>query len=163
GHVRHDQGDTAGRTAAWQRAADLGHPQAAFSLGIISLRQGEQDSYAKWMRRAGEEFGDRRAASNLAEICEQRGDQDEAPFWRDLPAGLSAYSPQFEAFGSEGSAAAIHRQDMLNEALGDGYVHFDLGERTMTVDGNTYHGVTLLGSFSHESRTWLWAWANEHY
>lgn len=162
GHVRHDQGEPVGRVAAWRRAADLGHPKAAYSLGVIFRQQGDQDEAATWLRRAVEEFGHEQAAGMLADICERRGDRDEARFWRDLPSGLSAYSPRFEAFGSEGSAAAIHRQDLLNEALGDGHVDFDLGARTLTVGGNTYHGVTLLGSFSHESRSWLWAWANEH-
>jgi TPR repeat protein len=163
GHVRHDQGDLAAQVAAWQRAADLGHPKAAYSLGVMFRRQGDQDQAATWLRRSVEEFGHRQAAGMLAGICERRGDRDEARFWRDLPSGLGAYSPRFEAFGGEGAAAAIHRQDVLNEALGDGDVHFDLGARTMTVDGVTYPGVTLLGSFSHESRSWLWAWANEHY
>ncbi|MDN3357733.1 tetratricopeptide repeat protein [Actinomadura sp. DC4] len=163
GHVRQDQGDTAAQAAAWRRAADLGHPKAACSLGIMFQRQGDQDEAAAWLRRSVEEFGNQRAAGLLADICERRGDRGEARFWRDLPYGLGAYSPRFEAFASEGAAAAIHRQDVLNKALGDGHVRFDIGERTMTVDGETYGGVTLLGSFAHESRSWLWAWANEHY
>ncbi len=163
GHVRHDQGDPVAQAAAWERAAELGHPKAAYSLGRMFRRQGDENSAATWLRRSVEDFGHREAAGILAGICERRGDVDEARFWRDLPFGLSAYSPRFEAFGGEGSAAAIHRQDVLNETLGDGYVRFDLGARTLTVNGDTYHGVTLLGSFSHESRSWLWAWANEHY
>lgn len=82
----------------------------------------------------------------------------------ERPAGLSAYSPQFETFGCEGSAAAIHRQEILIDALGDGHVHFDMNQGTMTVgDERTFHGVTLLGSFSHLSRTWLWLWDNPHF
>jgi TPR repeat protein len=163
GHVQHDQGDLAGQTAAWQRAADLRHPKAAYSLGVMFRKQGDQNSAATWLRRAVEDFGHRQAADALADICERRGDRDEARFWRDLPYGLGAYSPRFEAFGGASSAAAIHRQDVLNKALGDGYVNFDVSARTMTVDGVTYNGVTLLGSYSHESRSWLWTWANEHW
>jgi len=163
GHVRHDQGDPAAQVTAWQRAAELGHPKAAYGLGAMFRQQGDQDRAAAWLRRSVEEFGHQKATEMLADVCERRGDPDEARFWRDLPYGLGAYSPRFEAFGSAGSAAAIHRQDVLNEAVGDGQVHFDLGERTMTVDDATYQGVTLLGSFSHESRSWLWAWANENY
>jgi hypothetical protein len=74
------------------------------------------------------------------------------------------YSPEFEAFGSEGSAAAIHRQEVLIDALGDGHVHFDMREGIMTVgDERVFHGATLLGSFSHLSRTWLWLWENPHF
>ena len=163
GHVRLDQGDPAAQAAAWQRAAELGHPKAAWGLGNLLDRQGDQEAAAPWLRKAVEEFGHERAAGVLAGICERRGDLGEARFWRDLPFGLGAYSPRFEAFGGQGSAAAIHRQDVLNKALGDGYVDFDLAARTMTTGGTTYQGVTLLGSFSHESRSWLWAWANKHY
>ncbi len=163
GHVRHDQGDPAAQAAAWQRAAELGHPKAAYGLGVMLRRQGDQDSAVAWLRRAVEEFGHRKASGELAAICDQRGDKAEARFWRDLTFGLGAYSPRFEVFGAERAAAAIHRQDVLTEALGGGDVRFDLSARTMTVDGTTYQGVTLLGSFSHESRSWLWAWANQHH
>ncbi|WP_329251252.1 tetratricopeptide repeat protein [Actinoallomurus sp. NBC_01490] len=163
GHVRRDQGDTEAQVAAWRRAADLGEPKAAYSLAVEFRRQGDQESAATWLRRAVEEFGDATAAGVLAESYEGRGDRDLAMFWRNVPYGLGAYSPRFEAFASEGSVAAIHRQDVLGEALGDGDVSFDVDERTLTTGGRTYHGVTLLGSFSHLDRTWLWAWANQHY
>jgi hypothetical protein len=82
----------------------------------------------------------------------------------EQPARLSVYSPEFEAFGGEGSAAAIHRQEVLIDALGDGDVHFDMDVGTMTVgDERTFHGGTLLGSFSHLSGTWLWLWENPHF
>lgn len=163
GWVRHDQGDPAAQAKAWQRAADLRHPKAAYSLGVMFMRRGDEESAVTWLRRAVEEFGHAEAAGLLAEHHERRGDQARARFWRELPHGLGAYSPQFEAFASEGSAAAIHRQDVLSEALGDGHVHVDIDERTMTTGGRTYHGLTLLGSFSHLDRSWLWAWANENY
>ncbi|WP_329251249.1 sel1 repeat family protein [Actinoallomurus sp. NBC_01490] len=163
GHVRRDQGDEAAMVKAWQRAADLKHPKAAYSLGLIFRQQGDKESAVVWLRRAVEDFAHTGAAGKLADIYERDGDRDRARFWRDVPYGLGAYSPEFEAFASEGSVAAIHRQDVLGEALGDGDVSFDVDERTLTTGGRTYHGVTLLGSFSHLDRSWLWAWANDHY
>ena len=160
GHVRKDQGDADAQVAAWRRAADLGHPKAAHGLGIVFRQRGDEESAAAWLRRAVEDFGHGRSASTLADSCERRGDHGQARFWRDLPSGIGAYSPAFEAWASEGAAAAIHRQDVLNEALGGGEVHVDLDERTLTTGGRTYHGVTLLGSFSHLDESWLWAWAN---
>jgi hypothetical protein len=78
--------------------------------------------------------------------------------------GPRVYSPSFEAFGCEGSAAAIHRQEVLIEALGDGHVEFDMGQGAMTVGGErTFQGTTLLGSFSHLSQTWLWLWENSEF
>jgi TPR repeat protein len=163
GHVRRDQGDEAAMVAAWQLAAELGHPKAAYSLGVVFGRRGDARSAAVWLRRAVEEFGNTKAAGQLADIHERAGDTDQARFWRDLPYGLGAYSPRFEAFAGEGSAVAIHRQDVLTAALGDDDVHVDVDERTLTTGGRTYHGVTLLGSFSHLDQSWLWAWANQHY
>ncbi|MGI5233123.1 SEL1-like repeat protein [Actinoallomurus sp. CA-142502] len=163
GHVRRDQGDEAAMAAAWERAAELRHPKAAHSLGVVFKRRADWESSAKWFRRAVEDFGHRGAADALADFCERNGDQDQARFWRDLTDGLGAYSPAFEAFASEGSAAAIHRQDVLNAALEGDHVDFNVDERTLTTGGRTYHGVTLLGSFSHLDQSWLWSWANQHY
>ncbi|GLY89226.1 SEL1-like repeat protein [Actinoallomurus iriomotensis] len=163
GHVRRDQGDEAAMAAAWERAAELRHPKAAHSLGVVFKRRADWESSAKWFRRAVEDFGHRGAADALADFCERNGDQGQARFWRDLPYGLGAYSPAFEAFAGEGSAAAIHRQDVLNAALEGDHVNFNVDERTLTTGGRTYHGVTLLGSFSHLDQSWLWSWANQHY
>ncbi|MFB9838509.1 SEL1-like repeat protein [Actinoallomurus acaciae] len=163
GHVRSDQGDEAAMVTAWQRAAELGHPKAAYSLGLMFGQRGDRESAAVWLRRAVEDLGHTAAAGKLADIYEGDGDRDQAKFWRDLPYGLGAHSPGFEAFAAEGAAAAIHRQDVLNATLGEGEVHFDTDERTLTAGGRTYHGVTLLGSFSHLDRSWLWSWANEHF
>lgn len=76
---------------------------------------------------------------------------------------MSAYSPAFEAFAAECSAAAIHRQDVLNDFLGTAIRRFNLRERTLTGEDFTSGGVTSLGSFSHLSQTWLWTWDNPHY
>ncbi|MFC5753759.1 DUF6882 domain-containing protein [Actinomadura rugatobispora] len=83
---------------------------------------------------------------------------------RGRPTRGGVHSPEFEAFGCEGSAAAIHRQEILIDALGDGHVQFDMHDGVMTVGGDrTFHGTTLLGSFSHLPRTWLWLWENPHF
>jgi TPR repeat protein len=163
GHVRLDQGDMAAQAAAWQRAADLKHPKAAYSLGVMFKRKGDEESAVTWLRRSVEEFGDTAAADMLADLHERHGDRDQARFWREFPRGLSAYSPQFEAFASEASAAAIHRQDLLNKMQRDGNVQFNIDERTLTTGGRAYHGITFLGSFSHLDQSWMWAWANKQF
>jgi tetratricopeptide (TPR) repeat protein len=163
GHVRGDQGDTDAQLETWQRAVDLGHPRAAHGLGLVLLRRGEHDAGIAWLRRAAAEFGDEAAADRLAGILDHRGERDEANFWRELPRGLRAYSPRFEAFASEGSAAAIHRQHVLDDALGAGDVRFNLDDRTWTANGRVCHGLTSLGTFSHLTRSWLWAWHNEDF
>ncbi|WP_141583056.1 tetratricopeptide repeat protein [Actinomadura sp. WMMA1423] len=163
GFVRQDRGDPAGRDEAWRRAADLGHPKAAFGLGAQSEKAGDEDAAIGWFRRSVLEAGVEQAARRLGDIYRRRGDGRSARFWTEFLSGLSGYSPEFEAFAAAGSAAAIQRQDLLNAAVGDGHIAFDVDERTLTSGGRTFHGMTFLGSFSHVSDTWLWAWANPHY
>ncbi|WP_433473438.1 tetratricopeptide repeat protein [Spirillospora sp. CA-142024] len=163
GFVRQDQGDPAGKIEAWRRAADLGHPKAAFCLGLHYGESGDEDAAIVWFRRSAQETGQDKAAHNLSGIYRRRGDERSARFWSEFSTGLSGYSPEFEAFASAGSAAAIQQQDVLNDALGDGYISFDVDGRTLDSGGRTFHGMTFLGSFSHVSQTWLWAWDNPHY
>jgi hypothetical protein len=72
----------------------------------------------------------------------------------------TAFSPQFQAFAADCSAAAIQQQDLLNTFLGDESRHLDLRGRTLGGGGLTLSGVTGLGSFSHVSQSWLWLWDN---
>ncbi|MFB4318311.1 DUF6882 domain-containing protein [Actinomadura sp. 21ATH] len=75
----------------------------------------------------------------------------------------NAYSPAFDAFGAEISAAAIQRQDVLRTFLGTERRTPDLETRTLTGGGTTVGGLTRLGSFSHLTQTWLWSWANPNF
>ncbi|MFI0366752.1 DUF6882 domain-containing protein [Actinomadura sp. 1N219] len=76
------------------------------------------------------------------------------------PDGPTFYSPEFQAFASEGSAAAIQQQDVFNDAFALDYVEWNPEEATMTLDGRVLRGLTVLGSFSNLSQTWLWTWDN---
>ncbi|MEU4821054.1 tetratricopeptide repeat protein [Actinomadura citrea] len=163
GFVRQDKGDPVGQIRSWRQAADLGHPKAAYCLGAHFEKAGDEDAAIGWFRRSVQEAGVEQAARKLGDLYRRRGDERGARFWSEFLGGLSVYSPEFEAFASAGSAAAIQRQDVLNAAVGDGDIAFDVDERTLTAGGRTFHGMTFLGSFSHLSDTWLWAWANPHY
>ncbi|WP_160161062.1 tetratricopeptide repeat protein [Actinomadura sp. K4S16] len=163
GFVRQDRGDAAGQLQAWRQSADLGYHKAAFCLGDHFQKAGDEDAAIGWFRRSVQEAGVEHAARRLGDIYRGRGDERSARFWSEFVSGLSCYSPEFEAFAAAGSAAAIQRQDVLNAAVGDGDIAFDLDARTLTSGGRTFHGVTFLGSFSHVSDTWLWAWANPNY
>ncbi|NDU76541.1 tetratricopeptide repeat protein [Actinomadura sp. DSM 109109] len=163
GFVRQNRGDTAGQVEAWRRAAGLGHPKAAYCLGAHFEQAGDEEAAIGWFRTSVQEAGAEHAARRLGDLYRRRGDQRGARFWSEFLSGLSAYSPEFEAFAAAGSAAAIQRQNLLNEVVGDAYIAFDVDARTLTAGDRTFHGMTFLGSFSHLSDTWLWAWANPHY
>jgi Family of unknown function (DUF6882) len=72
----------------------------------------------------------------------------------------SDFSPIFQAFAADCTAAAIQQQDLINEFLGTHHRNLDLSARTLTGNGLVLSGVTGLGSFSHLSQTWLWMWEN---
>ncbi|WP_067811314.1 tetratricopeptide repeat protein [Actinomadura kijaniata] len=160
GFVCADRGDTGGMLASWRRAAELGHPRAAGALGDHHANGGDLDTAVTWFRRAVYEAGDEAAARRLDELYRAHGDERRAAYWRDFLAGPGAHSPEFEALASWVAAAAFDRQEQVNDLLTGGLA-IDLDARTLTCDGRAYGGVTLLGSFSHLSRTWLWSWANE--
>lgn len=70
------------------------------------------------------------------------------------------FSAQFAAFAADFAAAAIQRQEALESFLPQGAWEVDLEERTLVLGNETLYGVTLLGTFAHSDRTWLWGWAN---
>ena len=70
------------------------------------------------------------------------------------------FSPEFQAYGGWVAAAAIHQQDLFNDAIGDGDLFADLTARTLSGERVALGGVSLLGSLSHLDNTWLWGWAN---
>jgi hypothetical protein len=72
----------------------------------------------------------------------------------------ATFSPAFQAFAADCSAAAMQQQDLFNRFLGAEHRNADLRARTLTGGGLTLGGVTGLGSFSHVSLTWLWMWDN---
>jgi len=70
------------------------------------------------------------------------------------------FSGPFQKFGATVAAAAIQQQDLFNATLGPADRWADLAKRTLTGADGVLEGVSLLGSFSHLTQTWLWGWAN---
>ncbi|MFY1680671.1 tetratricopeptide repeat protein [Micromonospora sp. WMMD730] len=66
---------------AWRTAADIGHSEAMFNLGVLLARGGDSREEAEqWFRRAAD-TGHTDAMSNLGVLLEQRGSQAEAEQW----------------------------------------------------------------------------------
>ncbi|MVU75747.1 hypothetical protein GPX89_00635 [Nocardia sp. ET3-3] len=160
----HDDGGRGDQEAAalwYTRAAERGNSGAAFNLGFVRGDQGDVAGMLDaWRRAAG--FGHPKAGHALAEHYRRQGAAAQARYWSEFADGPSVFSPEFEAFGGWGAAAAIHKQDLLNDALGDGYLRYDLTARTLTTDTDSYGGLTMLGSFSNLDQSWLWAWDNPY-
>lgn len=59
------------------------------------------------------------------------------------------------------AAVALEKQIDLYEVIGDSAWNFDMKSGTITFGKEFVFPVQVLGTFSHSSETWLWAWANE--
>ncbi|MFI0446782.1 DUF6882 domain-containing protein [Actinomadura sp. 6N118] len=160
GFVWQDRGEPDKRLEAWQRAADLKHPNAANAIADAHLSQQNVDEGVTWLRRAVLEVGNAKAARRLRDIYANAGGHRMARFWGEFPDGPTFYSPEFQAYASGIAAVRIHQQDVFNDAFTHDYIEWDPEEATVTLDGRTLRGLTVLGSFSNLSQTWLWAWDN---
>ncbi len=58
------------------------------------------------------------------------------------------------------AALAYDKQTDLYELIGDNSWNADLNAGTITFGPQLVFPVQVLGTFSHASETWLWAWAN---
>jgi TPR repeat protein len=160
GFVWQDRGEPDKQMEAWRRAADLQHPNAAHAIADVHLSQKNVDEGVTWLRRAVLEVGNKKAARKLGDIYTRSGWPRMARFWSEFPDGPTFYSPEFQAFASEVAAAKIHQQDVFNESVTFDHIAWDPAEATVTLGGRTLQGLTILGSFSNLSQTWLWTWDN---
>lgn len=59
------------------------------------------------------------------------------------------------------SAIAMEKQFNLSDVIGNNNWNADIVKGEISFGENLVFPMQLLGSFSHSSNTWLWAWANE--
>jgi len=59
------------------------------------------------------------------------------------------------------AALAFDKQNDVYEVIGDNSWNVDMMAGTISFGPPLVFPMQLLGSFSHSSETWLWAWANE--
>lgn len=61
-----------------------------------------------------------------------------------------------ERFGGN----ALDKQIDLSEVIGDNNWNVDMTKEEISFGQNIVFPIQVLGTFSHSSETWLWAWAN---
>ncbi len=88
GGVLANKGDFAGAEAAYRRAAEHGHADAASNLGVLLEQRGELKA-AEAAYRDADQQGAAAGALNLAGLLADRGDLDaaEAAYWRAAARG----------------------------------------------------------------------------
>jgi hypothetical protein len=58
------------------------------------------------------------------------------------------------------AAIAFDKQNDLYEVIGDNSWNADMNTGTISFGPELVFPIQVLGTFSHSSETWLWAWAN---
>lgn len=58
------------------------------------------------------------------------------------------------------AALAYDKQNDLHEVIGDNSWNADMDTGTISFGPELVFPMQILGTFSHSSETWLWAWAN---
>lgn len=86
---------------------------------------------------------------------EEEHQKDTAP---QTAAQASGKTEQelLEQYGGIG----LDRQRNLYEVIGDNSWNADLTKGEISFGGHLAFPIQVLGTFSHSSQTWLWAWAN---
>lgn len=70
---------------------------------------------------------------------------------------IKNYDTLFEKNGGIG----LEKQFSLSEVIGDRNWQMDIDTRTLIFGGDITMDMEILGSYSYQSGTWLWIWANE--
>lgn len=67
----------------------------------------------------------------------------------------------FQALIEQYGGLGFEKQMDLEGVIDDKPWEIDMDAQQIVFGGNLYCSFQLLGTFSHSSKTWLWAWANE--
>ena len=67
------------------------------------------------------------------------------------------YGKLLEQYGGVG----LDKQHSLAEIIGDNNWNIDVDKGTISFGHDLEFPMQILGTYSHSSETWLWAWANE--
>ena len=96
---------------AWRKAADAGHHDAEFNLGVLLQERGELAEAERWYRRAAE-AGQHDAESNLGLVLKERGELAEAERWYRRAAEAGHHDAEFNLgvlFQERGELAEAER------------------------------------------------------
>lgn len=58
-------------------------------------------------------------------------------------------------------AIGLEKQSYVPEVIGNNQWNVDMGQGTISFGANLHVPIQVLGTISHSSQTWLWAWAND--
>jgi hypothetical protein len=88
-------------------------------------------------------------------------DASTCPVCRGLPVGGSMTDDEFFAFLARCREELASRQAaFLNRIHGATRWTYEMADGSLTI-GETRFDMTVVGSYSREYGTWLWAWAND--
>lgn len=76
------------------------------------------------------------------------------------PENKPAYKTEQELIAAYGGIA-LEKQMDLGDVIGSNSWNADMTKGTISFGENLTFPIQVLGTYSHSSQTWLWAWANE--
>jgi hypothetical protein len=85
---------------------------------------------------------------------EQQTEQPAAPVNFPPATSIEELMEQFGAIGLE-------KQSYVADIVGNNSWNFDMGSGTIKFGQDLTFPIQILGTISHSSQTWLWAWAND--
>jgi hypothetical protein len=90
-------------------------------------------------------------------------DSSRCPICRGQPIDGSMSDEEFFAFVAACQEELAEKQGRFFPRIsGAGRWSYDMADCSLTLGAERY-GMTPIGSFSPEYRTWLWAWANDDF
>jgi len=84
----------------------------------------------------------------------------EEPSTTGTPVNFQEPGSSAQELTEQYAAWGLDKQHNLSEVIGDNSWNIDLDKGELSFGDNLSFPVQVLGTFSHSSETWLWAWAN---
>jgi hypothetical protein len=88
-------------------------------------------------------------------------DSSRCDICRGKPVGDSLSDAEFSAFlASCRRQSALKQREFAEEVQGASRWDYDMDNQTLSI-GSVVYGMTPIGTYSPDHKTWLWAWAND--
>jgi hypothetical protein len=140
----------------FRQEAETGDPASMKALFQVLLQAGGEDDGSEGMALL-ERIADSGDAWGIATRERARAHE------REHAPTSSGFGPEFDRFVAGPAAANGEQMTRFYEYCDPEGYDFGFGDGKLIgrSDGPDLSDITVLGTFSHSSQTWLWMWANE--
>ncbi|SEW53520.1 DUF6882 domain-containing protein [Chitinophaga arvensicola] len=89
------------------------------------------------------------------------GKEEESPKDNPLQSANQEHGKTEQELLEQYGGIGLDKQRNLYEVIGNNAWNADLSKGEISFGGQLAFPIQVLGTFSHSSKTWLWAWAND--